>query len=102
MPPRRDNSTNAISALICVRDDKRLSSSLLRALLVLAAVPEDGSSRTHAQVAATCQIGKTTAYRYLKTWSRIGVLEHDSRRGGFTRVPGALEAWPQAVPCSDE
>lgn len=63
-------------------DDVRFSRSLLRALMVLAAYPEDGSARSVSEVAKQLGMGVSTAHRYTATFAEVGVLERDpaSRR----------------------
>lgn len=62
--------------------DARFSRSLLRALMVLASYPPDGSTRSVSDVAKELGMGISTAHRYTSTFAEVGVLERDpvSRR----------------------
>jgi hypothetical protein len=62
--------------------DTRFSRSLLRALMVLASYPADGSARSVSDVAKGLGMGISTAHRYTATFADVGVLERDpvSRR----------------------
>jgi hypothetical protein len=63
-------------------DDVRFSRSLLRALMVLASYPGDGTTRSVSDVAKQLGMGVSTAHRYTATFAEVGVLERDpaSRR----------------------
>jgi hypothetical protein len=63
-------------------EDARFSRSLLRALMVLASYPADGSDRSVSDVAKQLGMGISTAHRYTSTFAEVGVLERDpvSRR----------------------
>jgi hypothetical protein len=69
-------------------DDVRFSRSLLRALMVLASYPTDGSARSVSDVAKQLGMGISTAHRYTATFAEVGVLERDpaTRRYRFTGV----------------
>jgi IclR helix-turn-helix domain len=58
-------------------DDARFSRSLLRALMVLASYPADGSTRSVSDVAKQLGMGISTAHRYTSTFAEVGVLERD-------------------------
>ena len=68
-------------------DDARFSRSLLRALMVLAAYPADGTARSVSDVAKQVGMGISTAHRYTSTFAEVGVLERDpaSRQYRLTR-----------------
>lgn len=55
--------------------DPRLSHSVLRGLLVLAAFPSDGTPRPMAEVADRLGLKRSTTHRYLLTWVTAGMLE---------------------------
>jgi DNA-binding MarR family transcriptional regulator len=59
-----------------------LSNGTLRALLVLAALPADGSERALADIARDVDLSPSTSHRYLATWVAAGVVKQnpDSRR----------------------
>jgi hypothetical protein len=58
-------------------DDPRFSRSLLRALMVLASYPADGTARSVSEVAKQLGMGISTAHRYTSTFAEVGVLERD-------------------------
>jgi hypothetical protein len=58
-------------------DDARFSRSLLRALMVLASYPADGSARSVSDVAKRLGMGISTAHRYTSTFAEVGVLQRD-------------------------
>jgi hypothetical protein len=58
-------------------DDTRFSRSLLRALMVLASYPPDGTLRSVSDVAKELGMGISTAHRYTATFAEVGVLERD-------------------------
>jgi hypothetical protein len=58
-------------------EDPRFSRSLLRALLVLACYPTDGTSRAVTDVADQLDMGASTAHRYTSTFVEVGLLEQD-------------------------
>jgi hypothetical protein len=58
-------------------DDARFSRSLLRALMVLASYPTDGSTRSVSDVAKQLGMGISTTHRYTATFTEVGVLERD-------------------------
>jgi IclR helix-turn-helix domain len=59
-------------------DDTRFSRSLLRALMVLASYPPDGTPRSVSDVAKELGMGISTAHRYTATFAEVGVLERDA------------------------
>jgi DNA-binding MarR family transcriptional regulator len=58
-------------------DDRRLSSSLLRGLMVLASFPADGADRSMTDVAHELEMGASTTHRYISTLVEVGLLERD-------------------------
>jgi IclR helix-turn-helix domain len=58
-------------------DDPRLSRSLLLGLLVLAALPADGSYRGIADVARMTGMNGSTTHRYMSTLLAVGLAERD-------------------------
>jgi hypothetical protein len=58
-------------------DDRRLSRSFLRGLLVLACFPADGAARSGKDVAAELEMGGSTTHRYITTLAEAGLLEQD-------------------------
>jgi hypothetical protein len=62
--------------------DPRLSRSLLCGLLLMAALPVDGSYLGNAQLARVLSMNVSTVHRYLQTLMAVGLVERDpgSRR----------------------
>jgi DNA-binding MarR family transcriptional regulator len=60
-----------------ILNDTRLSQSLLSGLLMLAAVPSDGSYVGNAQLAQTLGMPMSTAHRYITTLVAAGLVERD-------------------------
>jgi hypothetical protein len=58
-------------------DDRRLSRSLLRGLMVLASFPADGVDRSVKDVAHELDMGASTTHRYVSTLLEVGLLERD-------------------------
>jgi hypothetical protein len=56
------------SELLDAADTSNVSHSVLRALLVLAAFPLDGSYRALADVARELETNASTTHRYVSTW----------------------------------
>lgn len=72
--------------------DQGYSRSVLRALLVLAAFPSDGSERELSAVAEQLSLSGSTTHRYLRTWTAVGMLERDPHSRRYRRsVPGGAE-----------
>ncbi len=66
-------------------DDRTLSRSALRAVLVLAALPADGSECPMSEIADTLGFGVSTTYRYLSTWLALGLIEQHPRSRRYRR-----------------
>ncbi len=58
-------------------EDTRMSRSLLVGLLLLSAMPADGSRMSLTEVARTLGLTISTAHRYVYTLVTIGLLERD-------------------------
>jgi DNA-binding MarR family transcriptional regulator len=58
-------------------EDLRFSRSLLRALMVLASFPKDGSPQSVTDVAKQLGMGISTTHRYTSTFVEVGLLERD-------------------------
>jgi hypothetical protein len=71
-----------------LQDDKRYSHGTLQAMRVLAALPADGSRCHLTDVAASAELGRATAHRYLSTWAAIGVVVQDPASRGYARKIG--------------
>jgi hypothetical protein len=77
----------AFSLLVAASlEDRRLSHSTLRALLVLAAFPADGTERSLAAVADTLGYGRSTTHRYVTTWMAVGFLEQEPKSRRYRRA----------------
>jgi IclR helix-turn-helix domain len=66
-----------LEVTLCESEGKRMSRSLLRGLLMLAAFPEDGSYRGNAEIAEVLLMVQSTAHRYISTLVAVGLLEQD-------------------------
>jgi len=66
-------------------EDPAYSRSTLRAILVLAAFPVDGSSIEVTELAGELSLSPSTTYRYVSTWMALGVLEQDPRSRRYRR-----------------
>jgi hypothetical protein len=73
-------------------DDPRLSRSLLRALMVLASYPADGTARSVSEVAKQLGMGISTAHRYTSTFAEVGVLERDPVSRQYRRANNGVGA----------
>jgi len=58
-------------------EDRGLSTSLLRGLMVLASFPADGAGRSMTDVALELEMGLSTVHRYVSTLVEVGLLERD-------------------------
>jgi len=58
-------------------DDRSLSQSLLRGLLVLTCFPLDGTERGVADIAEQLGMNTSTTHRYMTTLLTVGLLERD-------------------------
>jgi hypothetical protein len=58
-------------------EDPRMSRSLLLGLLVLSALPRDGSEIGVIDLANNLGLGASTTYRYVATLLSVGLLERD-------------------------
>lgn len=67
-------------------DDRRLSRSLLRGLMVLACFPADGAARSAKEVAEELEMGGSTTHRYITTLAEAGLLEQDPVSRSFRLV----------------
>jgi hypothetical protein len=69
-------------AMLPLLDEQSYSHSTFRAVIVLAAFSGDGSEREVTDVAREIGLAEGTTHRYARTWTALGVLEHnaDSRR----------------------
>lgn len=76
-------------------EDVRLSHSTLRALLVLAAFPIDGTEREITHVAKELRLSASTTHRYATTWVAVGLLEQNQLSRRYRRpVRATRDALP--------
>jgi IclR helix-turn-helix domain len=83
-----DDMATAVRAVQARRDDTGLSQSTLRALLLLAAFPRDGTYLTLARAAGLVGFSPSTAHRYASTWVAAGVLEQEAVTRRYRVVGG--------------
>jgi len=74
-------------AAVSISNDWAYSRGLARALLVLAAFPNDGSDCELTQIARQVGLSASTAYRYIRTWTAPGFLEQMPRSRRYRRSP---------------
>lgn len=80
-------SREAIAAACTGPDcDRRLSSSLLFGLLVLAVFPLDGGFLSNSEVARELGMNQSTAHRYISTLVEVGLLERDPGSRHYRRA----------------
>jgi hypothetical protein len=72
--------------LEAAEDIDSYSRSTLRALMVLAAFPDDGTSREITDVARQLGLSPSTTHRYVGTWVAIGVLVQQPRTRTYRRA----------------
>ncbi len=80
-----ENSTALASALKPLLHDNSYSRSVLRALLILAGFPADGTERELTTVAMEVGFSTSTTHRYLHTWEAAGLLERDADSRRYRR-----------------
>jgi DNA-binding MarR family transcriptional regulator len=73
-------------------EDGSYSQSVLRALIVLASFPADGTERELTTVAGEVGLAPGTTHRYLHTWTAAGLLERDAVSRRYRRAPLATPA----------
>jgi DNA-binding MarR family transcriptional regulator len=82
------DATKHIGDLIAsASHDRKISSSLLRGLYILAALPSDGSAVGLVHFARSIGMNPSTAHRYLTTLVAAGLAEHDSGKQSYRRIP---------------
>ncbi len=72
--------------------DTKCSHSTLRALLVLAAFPTDGTERELADVANALDMTPSTTHRYIRTWKALELLEQDANSRRYRRALDATNS----------
>jgi len=73
-------------AVLPLLDDQGYSRATLRALLVLAAFPADGTGRELTSVAKQLALSPSATHRYAVTWMAVGLLEQDPRSRRYRRA----------------
>jgi len=73
-------------AALALLGDESCSRSALRALLVLNALPPDGSWRELTAVARELGISPSTTHRYLHTWLALGLVARHPRSRLYRRM----------------
>jgi Fic family protein len=73
----RSDMRDAFAGAARRAEDRRLSRSLLCGLMLLAALPADGSYVRNADIARTLDMPLSTAHRYLSTLAAVGLIERD-------------------------
>jgi hypothetical protein len=75
-----------VPVLMGLLEDRAYSRSVLRAVIVLAAFPSDGSERELTAVAEDVGLSPSTTHRYLRTWTAAGLLERDPDSRSYRRA----------------
>jgi hypothetical protein len=75
------------SFLRTLLEDGSHSQSVLRALIILASFPADGTERELTTVAGEVGLASGTTHRYLHTWTAAGLLERDAVSRRYRRPP---------------
>jgi IclR helix-turn-helix domain len=73
----------------------KYSRSALRSLLVLTALPLDGTERELTEIADATGLATSSLHRYLKTWKAVGIVEQDPQSRQYRRrrsLPDTLRA----------
>ncbi len=65
--------------------DESYSRSVLRALLVLNALPPDGSARDLTDIARDVDLSPSTTHRYLHTWMAVELVDQQPRSRRYYR-----------------
>ena len=73
-------------AVLALLQDESCSRSALRALLVLNALPPDGSWRELTAIATELGISPSTTHRYLHTWLALGLVARHPRSRLYRRM----------------
>lgn len=63
----------------------KYSRSALRSLLVLSALPLDGTERELTEIADATGLATSSLHRYLKTWKAVGIVEQDPQSRRYRR-----------------
>jgi len=66
--------------------DSGCSTEALRAVLVYAAFPVDGSERAVTDIAAELGFSTSTSHRYISSWVAVGLLRQDPQSRRYRRA----------------
>lgn len=69
-------------------DDHQWSRSVLRSVLVLAALPGDGSWGEITDIARMVDLSPSTTHRYAQTWVALGLAEQNPKTRVYRRALG--------------
>ena len=75
------------SVVLPLLEDPAYSRSVLRALLVINALPLDGNERELTDVARELGVSGSTTHRYLHTLMAVGLIEQNPRSRRYRRTP---------------
>lgn len=67
-------------------EDDSYSRTVLRAVLVLNALPADGGERELTEIARDVGLSPSTTHRYMQTWMAVGLVEQHPRSRGYYRT----------------
>jgi hypothetical protein len=84
--PDVDRVDGLSSVALPLLGDASYSRSVVRALLVLDALPPDGSERELTDLAKDLELSPSTTHRYLHTWMAFGFVEQDPRSRRYRRA----------------
>jgi hypothetical protein len=76
----------AVRGALAQIDDPRCSRSTLRAVLVLAAFPADGSEMDLRDIADRLGFSPSTTHRYVCSWLAVGLLTQDQHSRRYRRA----------------
>jgi hypothetical protein len=77
------------SVVLPLLENEAYSRSALRALLVLNALPLDGSERKLTDVVKEVGLSPSTIHRYVGTWVALGLVEQHPRSRRYRRARAA-------------
>jgi IclR helix-turn-helix domain len=84
--------------LMALRSDKQLSNGLLAGLHVFYCFPADRTARGPAEVGRQVGLSTSSAFRYIRTLTCLGLLEHDpvSRLYRLAVAPAVIPGDPDS------
>jgi DNA-binding transcriptional ArsR family regulator len=80
------------AAILEMTDNSRISRSLLRGFVVLAALPRDRTGIGVIQIASQIDASPSTTHRYLTTLVELGLVERDARSRRYRLSDFAVRA----------